>query len=322
MNQSAIWRRHINPDNGKLEDEEVEVHSQELKNLLAEASPWSRDSIVDSDQHILAESPFYDFVWHWEEHLKACEPKENDEENMKLARQDLKNLMQLVSSSQTLKSYFRARDSLLRSKKIKFEFLWTLFGHATKVYARSYMNELQMFEVKNCYSPPYSGHRFKITCSALDWDGTTFQTYNYDFYINDFTGEKPINSLDVIPVDFYPSEQESNEQLQSKLLNRGRKYFELCTGAPITFQCEYQGTALITPTGVHRLSSKTRSEWSYSQDARTSVYETTEEIDVTSIDITGKQSRVIADNFSFLKSGRNTMRHGDGPPLGLSLIHI
>jgi hypothetical protein len=40
------------------------------------------------------------------------------------------------------------------------------------------------------------------------------------------------------------------------------------------------------------------------------------ELDLPSIDLTGNQSRVIADNFSFLKSGKNTMTCGDNPPLG------
>jgi hypothetical protein len=40
------------------------------------------------------------------------------------------------------------------------------------------------------------------------------------------------------------------------------------------------------------------------------------EIALSSIDIKGKQNRVIIDNYSFLRSERNPMRHGDMPPLG------
>lgn len=321
--KAATFRRHMDVDNEKKVDfEEIEIYSSELKNLMAETDEWWRDVVGEDTQDVTVESPFYHFVWNWDHYVKACETKDTDTSRQKTARKDLKDLMQLIktSSCNGLESYFRTRELIRTSKKIKFDFLWTLFGHGARVYARSYMDEHQMFEVSSCSEPPYKGKRFRVTCSAFDWDGTKFSTYSYDFYIKEFGGEKFINSLEVFPTEFFCDKdgKYDDSQLQQHLSERGKKYCDLCTGEPTTFQCEYQGTALVMPSGLHRLASKGRVEdalLSYS-DPRWTQYDGGQEVDVTSIDIVGKHSRVIVDNYAFLKSERNTMKRGDMPPLG------
>jgi hypothetical protein len=303
----------------KLISEEIEIHSPELKLLLKNhTSPWWRDMITDSDQPHMVQSPFYGFVWHWGDYKKACVAQETDTPAQKQARNDLNDLLDLIKTSSALKAYFRSRELTGSSEKIRFEYLWTLFGHGEKVCARSYMNELQMFEVKNCSNPGYD-KRFWVSCSAFDWDGTKFSTYVYDFYIKDFSGEKPINDLDIYPVNYYKTETGVNgrDQLYEQLTKRGQKYVELCTQEPSMFQCEYQGTALVTPSALHRLTSKGRGQ-GYASD---SPY-VEDEVEVASIEITGKQSRVIVDNLSFMKSARNTMKRGDTPPLGTKASFI
>ena len=318
--KAATFRRHMDADNEKKVDfEEIEIHSQVLKNFMDETDEWWRDMVTESTQQVTVETPFYPFVWNWDRYVKACEPEDSDTPALKAAREDLKSLMQLIRSSNRLESYFRSRDPLRSSKKIKFDYLWTLFGHGAKVYARSYMNELQMFEVRSCSESPYRGKRFRVSCSAFDWDGSKFSTYNYDFYIKEFGGEKPISSLEVFPTEFFCNKDGNydDSQLRQQLSERGRKYCDLCAKEPTTFQCEYQGTAIVTPSSLHRLTSKGRGEDALSSYSDPQwVHYDGQELDVTSIDITGKQSRVIIDNYAFLKSERNTMKRGDMPPLG------
>lgn len=323
---SATFRRQLDADNErKVELEEIEIHSLELKKLVVETHRWWRDIDLESTLPFTIQSPFYSFVWYWDQYEKACEPVEDDTVARKLAREDLKELMQLLRNSRYLESYFRSRDSMRSSRKTKFENLWTLFGHGTKVYARSYMDELQMFEVRSCSSRGYD-KVFNVCCSAFDWDGTKFVTYSYDFYIKEFSDEKTINSLEVFPTEFY-CDQDGNyddSNLREQLYKRGRKYCDLCTNEPMNFQCEYQGTALVNPSGLHRLTtSKGRGEDSSLGNSRSSgwAYER-DELSVTSHDITSKQSRIIVDNYAFLRSERNTMKRGDTPPLGKTVPYL
>lgn len=315
----ATFRRVIDIDNQrKVHHEEIEFHLQELKDLLIETAPRWKDRLYESDQTMTVEAPFHPFVWHWEKHMIACEPVEGDTSNMQLARSVLKALMQLLESSHALRLYFKNRDLLKSSKKITFEHLWTLYPHGSRVYVRSYPGELQMFEVLNSVELAQTTS-FRITCCAFDWDGTQYQNYSYDFYIHSFPGEKTISSLLVFPLEFYCNEDGvyGDEQLQANLLKRGRKYAELCNPEQTSFQCEYQGQALVSPTAMHRLTSKGRSEDALlaSSDPRQPILEN-EEVAITSIDMNGKHNRVIIDNFSFLKSARNPMKSGDKPPLG------
>lgn len=111
--------------------------------------------------------------------------------------------------------------------------------------------------------------------------------------------------------------QFNSEQLQEKLLQRGRRYIELCTQEPANFQCQYEGTALVTPTVLYRATTKGQSP--------STLYESPEPrqaskddlgLNVISVEISGHQNQVIVDNFSFLQSEQNTMSHDKMPPLG------
>jgi hypothetical protein len=311
--QAAVFRRQLDSDGDKkLLYEEIEIHSQELKLLLKKVSPVWGGVTIDSDQPLFVISPFHVFVWDWKRYEDATIVQENDTDSDKLAKSDLSTLLGLIKTSSMLKSYFRFREPMLTSGTIRFEFLWTLFGHGTKVFARSYMNELQMFEVKDRSEPGYD-KQFWVSCSAYDWDGTKFSMYVYYFYIKNFSGEKKINSLDIYPAGDYSTEDgdDTYHQLQESLRIRGQKYVELCTQEPSMLQCEYQGIALVTPTALHRLTTKGRGQGLPSQTS-----DRNDETEIASVEMSGKQSRVIVDNLSFMKSARNTMKRGDTPPLG------
>ena len=311
----ATFRRHLNGDNEKVIDfEEVEVHSRELKDLLLKTSIHWEEMVNESDQSLSVHSPFYKFVQDWDAHEESCEPRDSDNEELRQARTDLQELMALIKGSDSLKSYFRSRDGIKSSKKISFDFLWTLFPHGTLVYGSSYMNQTQMFEVRTCSAVGYKS-RFLVQCSAFDWDGSNFTAYTYDFWIKEYTGERPINSLAVFPIKYYGRKDGpiDHDTLQENLLTRGRKYVSLCTKEPTTYQCQYEGTALVTPTDLYRLSNRSR-DAEVSDPRRTSPDDL--EVNVTSIEISGSQSQVIVDNFSFLQSEQNTMTHDNMPPLG------
>ncbi|KAJ8110721.1 hypothetical protein OPT61_g6504 [Boeremia exigua] len=304
----ATFRRQLQNDD-KVDFEEVEIHSREMKNLLLKTTIHWEDTVTESDESVTITSPFYMFVEHWDEHEQACEPNDKDSEPVRQARVDLKDLMGFIKKSESLKSYFRSRDTIITKRRIKFQFLWTLFGHKTRVYARSYMNQMQMFEVQASPGPGYK-ENFKVRCTAFDWDGTKFAAFTYVFHIKGYENDLPIDSLDVFPIQYYEDKptQLSGEQLRQHLIERGRKYVDLCTQHPANFQCQYEGTALVTPTVQHKINTKERNPDAFFDDVV--------EVHVTPIEILGHQSQVIVDNFSFLQSEQNSMKHNNMPPLG------
>lgn len=302
----------------KVESEEIEIHSQELKHLIGDTD-MRFSGLNDDKQPITMQNPFEAFVWSWDTYTKACEPHEDDTPARKMAREALKELLQLVKGSEDLVSFFRSRDLLKNSKMVKFEDLWTIFPHGSKVYARSYMNELQMFEVKYCSLPSPSQKEFTAICAASDWNGSKFSTYIYDFYIKSFEGEKLISSLDLFPTEYYCNDEGEydDSKLKEMLYKRGQKYYDHCMQSPK--QYKYDGAVIVSATGLHPLTSKGKGADDLFRLSNKQSDTDSQEINVTSIDMTGNQKRVIVDNYTFLKSGRNPINFGDAPPLGKKL---
>ncbi|KAF1829195.1 hypothetical protein BDW02DRAFT_602739 [Decorospora gaudefroyi] len=232
VNQVAVWRRRMCSDDDKrLLQEELEIHSPGLIRLLAETSPAWKDIINVIDKFVVTDSPFYEFIWHWDALQALCQPQEADSDETRLARKDLRDVLQLVGNS-------------------------------------------------------------------LDWNGHNFSAYKYDFYIGEFTGEKPISNLGVVPVEYFRDARDGSDatRLCMELTERGRKYFRLCTETPTTYQCAYQGPALVAASTLRGSASKGRHEWTSLGDVDQASHDVVE-LDVVSIDISGSQSRVIADNF-------------------------
>lgn len=308
--EPAIFRRYMDADSDKkVASEEVEILSPDLWTLLEQVDGRWSDLVRNSANSIVVQTPFYHFVWSWDSLMSACEPKENDSAGQQQARKDLKELLDTLKGSDWLRSWARSLDSMKTSKKIKFEYLWTIFSHGRTVYARSYLNDMQMFKVISSSSPPYKGKRFRVTCGGLDWNGSQFAPYWYDFFIKEFDDERSITELTVFPTDFYG---EGTIALRERLLERGRSYCKICRGEPVTFQYGYQGTAIVSISQLPRLKGGRAGESGGDVDED-------DETPVVPVEISGSQSRVIVDNYWFLKSDQNTSTWGETPPLGPKL---
>ncbi|KAK4631369.1 hypothetical protein CLAFUW4_03719 [Fulvia fulva] len=296
----------------KIHTEEIEIRSQALMQLLSDTSIYWKDDLEDVDRTFTIDAPFYNFVWSWEACCQAGIPRDSDSESTKEARKDLSDLLGLVQTSNTRESYFKARDNILKTKKIKFEYLWTIFGHGQQVYANSFLEEMQMLEVHDFWE---QGEALEVLCRGVDWDGAKLATYHYYFSIKEYQGERPINSLDVVPVDLFnvANTAPDNSDLRTKLIERGRRFCELCSQDSGALQCEYVGDALTDATSLHRLNPVRMKEARHkeaSSGADSRFY------DMVPYNIPRKDRGVIIDNWTFLNSARNP-RWFPSPPLGV-----
>lgn len=168
---------------------------------------------------------FAGFVYYWDDHITACEPRTGDTDAGTLARANLNDIFELLKTSRALKSYFRSRELIRSSNQIKFDHLWTLFGPGTRVVIRSYINEIQMFEVDCRYPLSTNDSGLKVPCVAFDWNGTDFVAYAYDFYIKKYSGDALIDSLELDSVVYYRREDGVTRchELSSKLQQGGQR---------------------------------------------------------------------------------------------------
>lgn len=330
---ATIFRRVMDEDNPKkLIQEEIQIDSPELRHLYRKTVPISMP-LLDSEAYettpLILRSPFVEFIWYWSDFEIACKPDDDDSLGIAAAREDLKQLMAMLRKSQ-LEPYFKSRDASLSKGTIEYEYLWTLFPPMTKIYTKTFQEEWQMLEVHFCITPgfgdshlnaknpaQYTGKAFVVNCGAFDWDGSKFNAFDYCLTIKkkDFKQtEPPIDSLGFVPVAYYRNKNgERNDQdLQSRLVKRGRKFWELCDIDSDKIQCDHKGAILTksasATTGarllaIQRADDETKSHDSGSGDIATHTMSRSE-----------YSGEVIVDAHAFLEASQPLFE--DGPPLG------
>lgn len=250
----STFRTMMSIDNTrKVESEVIEIESTELRELFLRTARHISPYIVEREI-LFIYSPFKDFIWSWTALSDACNIQEDDHIALKDARDDLRRIMDLLKSS-TMKPYFQVRTDLVASRTIPFDWLWVLFPPSQKVYTKSFLGEYQMFEVQKTDWKTDSGP-FRLWLAAYDWDGEQFVRYSYMFSIPKFDGQRPVESLACFPIDYYKSGQvDAGLDLRRALIERGRKFCDLCSAEEGNFQFQYDGLAMSDTTGVDRLTS-------------------------------------------------------------------
>ena len=294
-------------DNERLvESEEIELHSPDLKRLISETDQYWRDTLVDNSQ-VVTLTTFADFVRSWDKYLSACTCKPEDSQERIQTREDLQVLLNLIEKSESMGNYFRSRETILSSKRIKYDFVWTLFGHGTRVYGRPFMGEHQMFEVTSTSAYISRQRRFRVSCAAFDWDGSKYQVYEYDFYIEPFSDEKHINLLEVFPTQYYSDANgdRTEAQLREQIIERGHRYINLCAAEPANFQCDYTGEALVSLEALQEVGARRTAGaklLDYGDDDENA---NNGDMEAVPYNLGSKRQRVIIDNRSFIQSNRN-----------------
>ena len=207
-------------------------------------------------------------IHYWPELQEAIKenPKDNDEKNQ--ARGDLKDLMEQISESSEMKSYFKTRESYLQAKITTYETMWSLFVPRQKIYAKTFMSTPQIFVVE---SPPYNWDRgrsspstLEVDCWCYDWNGKEMVKTYYGIEIEKFQGTKRVNELAAYPLEYYDAPKDlytNEEELCAMLVNRGCKYNKIVRGPKGASQMyQYDGDALADRRNIIQENSMDQNE--------------------------------------------------------------
>ena len=246
-------------DDKKYLYSEVVIDGPEPRKLLAEnmvhITPRTFEACVTYD------SPFRPLIYNWDKLAKACEPLKGDTPQRQDAREDLRMMMKYVRSTSELEGYFKNRDVHIANRTIEFSNLWTLFGAGTFLYAKSFFNDMQMFESQGTVTSDESIYNkgtqtTTVYCAAYDWDGSQFRRYTYKFSIKKFDGPRAVKTLPCFPIGYYQDEagEFNDSALRKSLIERGRRFCELCTAKSDQFQCDYDGLLMAKSPGMARLA--------------------------------------------------------------------
>lgn len=231
--RAFTFRKVQTTNSNTIDYSEAIIESKELQELLGKIMrPVDGYDMWDELQ-----SPFQTLIQCWPE-AEAEAGKDDDDDNFKQARKDLKELMKIISTSSgvpELDKYFRERSQLIEDKRITHEALGTLFKRGSLVLSRPFLGTEQVFFVQSCPTSFDLDDKedFVVTCYAFDWNGSRFTRVPFRLTIPYFEDKKDIIELPFFPLKYYvekdKSPEESLESLKKRLIKRGQFYQELCT---------------------------------------------------------------------------------------------
>lgn len=241
------------------------MHFQPLQKLLERLTRRFAQSGVTK----VWESPFESIVFSWDELVKEAGRTDFDgtkgggdgesEEDVKLARRDLAELMRMISTSsgdEALDRYFRTREDMAKTRTITFETLWTLFPQGSMVLSRPFLEEEQVFivvsfrmDTRHVYYNDERQTTFNLVGYSFDWDGTAFNRVPFEFKIAEFQDKKGVFELPVYPLAMHRSRDGGDqgkgviEKLKTDLIGRGKLYRDYCIAERGKQTFQYQGMA-------------------------------------------------------------------------------
>lgn len=238
-------------DEKKLDYSEVDIDTPSLLKLLQDTMKHMAPGIFEA-RPVNIRAPFRAFVWNWDHLTQATDPLQTDDTERRDAREMLKKLLEYIKGAPEVEGYFKSRDSHFANKSIEFKYLWTLFGPGTQIYAQSFQKDMQMFEVQ---IPHYEKDgECSVWCAAYDWDGDRFVRFTYLYIIKRYEGPRLIKILPCYPVQYFEASPGiyDDRKLRKSLIERGRRFCQLCTLKSDSFQCEYDGLVMVKTVGASR----------------------------------------------------------------------
>lgn len=167
------------------------------------------------------------------------------------AREDLGELLKCVMNTPELEAYFEVREANLQSSVVTYDTLWTLFGPGTKIIAKLFLDEPQVFTVHEAPIPvgDKKFKKFSVIAWCWDWNGKKIVKSFYQFSIDEFPGKKYINELSVYPVSFGNLKEKADHV--EKIRVRADKYYEMVNGKPGSGQMwMFDGIAILAGDGL------------------------------------------------------------------------
>lgn len=239
---SLLFRRiyHWDPNRGETWTLRLEIQSTILRQAFKEIVQGFTSISLEQDPIVIAE-PFSDLYFNRDRIQKAIKEATDD---------GLKKELELLEVFR--KSYMEktitAIEASLTEGRISAEDLWSLFPVGSEIILQNReapeMTVIWCVVVKSCFKQIRDGQQEKqppvwlITAEFTSFDGKQFLKVERSFGIGGFQGAKVIRALPAYPLDLHPQK----EELRQTLVERGKKYAELCAGDSLQTTCAGQGS--------------------------------------------------------------------------------
>lgn len=212
------------------------------------------------DTLISFRSPFKCIVHNWTKLQAIAVQLPVADDGQSRAGKDLQQLLKHVRDSTDLAPYFQDFDPVKEPKTINWQFLWTIFPPGCLIYSKPVMGKDQvlLFQYADEEELENSNKKmFILTCSVYDWNGETFNRVPYELTLEFFSDTKSINTLDHYPLKYH----RNADEVRSRLINRGKRYRELCVSKSGAQMFDYNGISIEDQKGITRQDVNGRVGW-------------------------------------------------------------
>jgi hypothetical protein len=227
---SLLLRRiyHWDSTRGETWTVRLEIQSTILRKAFKEIVQGYTSISLEQDPIVIAE-PFSDLYFNRDRIQKAIKDAISDElkKELELLEEFRKNYM-----GKTITGI----EASLTEGQISAADLWSLFPVGSEIILQNRetpeMTMIWCVVVKSCYKQirnPQEEEKplvWVISAEFTSFDGRQFLKVERSFQIGGFQGTKAIRSLPAYPLSLHPQK----EELRHNLVERGKKYVELCVG--------------------------------------------------------------------------------------------
>lgn len=216
-NKALIVRMRKNHGEGKsLVLDSIVIQSASLKRTLGEVFEGYQ-GITASLMKLVFRSPFHPFYYRWKA-LKQVLQCQNGEDPEAAAYTQL--LHDVLHSE--LRDVMTEIDDLTSHRVITYPLLWALFEPGVRVLTLKNGHPTRFFIVDDCAYNHEKGY-FGIKVKFVDWDRHRFGYDRTMLVICGYSGTMAVDELNVLPVSFYLSGQET----EKNAIARGRQFVQL-----------------------------------------------------------------------------------------------
>lgn len=269
---AITWRQR---EKDEEEPIDLEINSSGLRKALKQVVRGYTDVSFDTEE--VALKPPFAVIYHNAEGLRKYAAKDDTDEATKA---DIDILLHEVEKQQLATR--KDISTLTKQGEISFGLLWSIFYPGCEVIRKSFLGEWQMgivapstFDKSSFFPEPNSEEPLTLQLEYVDYKSpvNSFEMYVTEVKIDSFKGTKKIEDLEAFPLKWLGTSEnsengidqnrasETQKQLKLKLVERGRRFEEICASATEKRFKEYSGeimsegyVGMISDDGGHEVS--------------------------------------------------------------------
>lgn len=254
---------------------EIKIESEAARKILQENLKHYPGYHWDNS-NLSVFSPFEPFI-HNLDVLEEASKADSD------GARDLAEILDAAKKVYAVDAYLKTRNATIeeeirqgeqekvKEKLMSFDILWSIFKPGEFIFMpNSFIKQRQVFILHGAsYIRTVKNNKisFVVTGWVYDWNGSsrTFDRVCVEVPIEKFQNQRPITTLPCYPLSYFKGDA---NDLRTKLIERGKKFRQLCISPPGKQMFDYEGMARVRAVGFRHLDGIDQSDDSVSSKYR------------------------------------------------------